>query len=270
MRKNGEVFVCEMALMALHGEDGAVTSWVAVIRDITEQRQMEAKLDLTRRKLRALAAEITLLEERERRVIATQLHDQLGAVLAMGKVKLATLLKATAGTPFAAPLEEIHTLVGNAVDETRSLTWELSPPVLYQLGLNAAIEWLCEETEKRNGLIVRFTQEGEPVELSDERRFLVFSAARELLLNVVKHAEASHVSVRLRWTDTAIESQVQDDGKGFDVAGVEVLRDAHRSFGLFNIQERVADLDGRVDVASSPGAGSTVSLMLPFQGVEAP
>ncbi len=269
-RKSGEVFVCEMALMPLHGEDGAVTSWVAVIRDITEQRQMEAKLDLTRRKLRALAAETTLLEERERRVIATQLHDQLGAVLAMGKVKLATLLKATAGTPFAAPLEEIHALVGEAVNETRSLTWELSPPVLYQLGLSAAIEWLCEETEKRNGLIVRFTQEGVPVELSDDRRFLVFSAARELLLNVVKHAEAKNVSVRLCWTDTAIESQVKDDGKGFDVAAVEARRDAHRSFGLFNIQERVADLDGRVDITSSADAGSAVSLMLPFRGVEAP
>jgi PAS domain S-box-containing protein len=269
-RKSGEVFVCEMALMPLHGEDGALTSWVAVIRDITEQRQTEAKLDLTRRKLRALAAETTLLEERERRGIATQLHDQLGAVLAMGKVKLATLLRATAGTPFAAPLEEIHALVGEAVNETRSLTWELSPPVLYQLGLSAAIEWLCEETEKRNGLTIRFTQEGEPVELSDERRFLLFSAARELLLNVIKHAEAKHVSIRLRWTDTAVESQVKDDGKGFDVAGVEVLRDARKSFGLFNIQERVADLDGRVDITSAPGEGSAVSLMLPFRGAETP
>jgi PAS domain S-box-containing protein len=269
-RKSGEVFVCEMALMPLHGEDEAVTSWVAVIRDITEQRQTEAKLDLTRRKLRALAAELTLLEERERRVIATQLHDQLGAVLAMGKVKVATLLKAIAGTPFAAPLEEIHRLVGEAVNETRSLTWELSPPVLYQLGLSAAIEWLCEETEKRNELTVRFTQEGEPMELSDERRFLVFSAVRELLLNVIKHAEARTVSIRLRWTETTVEVQVKDDGKGFDVAGVEMFRDAHRSFGLFNIQERVADLDGRVGITSSPGAGSAVSLMLPFKGAEVP
>jgi len=270
MRKQGESFLCEMAMMPLHGEDGTLTSWVAVIRDITEQRHTEEKLDLTRRKLRALAAELTLLEERERRVIATQLHDQLGAVLAMGKVKLATLLKAAAGTSFAAPLEEIHALVGEAVNETRSLTWELSPPVLYQLGLTAAIEWLCEETEKRNGLSVRFTQEGSPVELSDERRFLVFSAARELLLNVVKHAEAKNVTIRLRWTDTAIESQVKDDGKGFDVAGEEALRDARRSFGLFNIQERIADLDGRLDIDSAPGRGAAVSLMLPFQGAEAP
>jgi PAS domain S-box-containing protein len=269
-RKSGEVFVCEMALMPLHGEEGTITSWVAVIRDITEQRRTEAKLDSTRRKLRALAGELTLLEERERRVIATQLHDQLGAILAMGKVKLATLLKAAAGTPYAAPLEEIHALVGNAVNETRSLTWELSPPVLYQLGLSAAIEWLCEETEKRNALTVRFSQEGMSVNLGDERRFLVFSAIRELILNVVKHAEAHHIMIRLRWTDTAIECQVQDDGKGFDVAGVEALKEARRSFGLFNIQERVAELDGRVEITSSPGAGATVSLMLPFQSAEVP
>lgn len=268
-RKGGEVFVCEMAMMPLHGEDGAVTSWVAVIRDITEQRRTEAKLDLTRRKLRALAAEITLLEERERRDIATQLHDQLGALLAMGKVKLGTLLKATAETPFAASVAEIHTLVGEAVSETRSLTWDLSPPILYQLGLAAALEWLCEETEKRNRLHIQFAQEGESVELSDERRFLVFSAVRELLLNVVKHAEAKHVTIRLTWTEANVSCEVKDDGQGFDVAGVEASRDARHSFGLFNIQERIADLDGRVDITSSPGAGASVSLVLPFRGAEA-
>jgi signal transduction histidine kinase len=142
--------------------------------------------------------------------------------------------------------------------------------VLYQLGLSAAIEWLCEETEKRNALAVRFSQEGEQVNLGDERRFLVFSAVRELILNVVKHAEARTVLIRLRWTDTAIECEVQDDGKGFDVAGVEALKEARRSFGLFNIQERVAELDGRVDIISSPGSGSTISLVLPFQSVEVP
>lgn len=267
-RKSGEAFVCEMAMMPLHGEDGTLTSWVAVIRDITEQRQTEAKLDLTRRKLRALAAELTLLEERERRGIATQLHDQLGAVLAMGKVKLASMLRTYANTPVAAPLEEIHGLVGEAVNETRSLTWELSPPILYQLGLSAAIEWLCEETEKRNGLTVAFDQEGESSRLSDELRFLLFSSVRELLLNVVKHAEARHVKVRLLWTDATVGIRVEDDGKGFDIANTESLREARRSFGLFNIQERVADLDGEVEISSTPGGGSAIALTLPFKGAD--
>lgn len=269
-RKSGEAFDCELAMMPLYGESRRLTSWVAVIRDITEQRQTEAKLDLTRRKLRALTAELTLLEERERRGIAAQLHDQLGAVLAMGKVKLAALLRAHAGTPVAAPLEEIHGLVGEAVNETRSLTWELSPPILYQLGLSAAIEWLCEETENRSGFQVRFTQEGEPVRLSDELRFLLFSAVRELLLNVVKHAEARQVKVTLRWTELAVGIQVVDDGKGFDLAETESLRDARKSFGLFNIQERVADLDGEVEITSAPAAGTAVSLVLPFKGADAP
>lgn len=269
-RKSGDAFDCELAMMPLYGESRRLTSWVAVIRDITEQRQTEAKLDLTRRKLRALTAELTLLEERERRGIAAQLHDQLGAVLAMGKVKLAALLRAHAGTPVATQLEEVHGLVGEAVNETRSLTWELSPPILYQLGLSAAIEWLCEETENRNGFQVRFSQEGESVRLSDELRFLLFSSVRELLLNVVKHAEARNVEATLRWGERTVGIQVVDDGKGFDLAETEPLRDARKSFGLFNLQERVADLDGQVEIVSAPGAGTTVSLVLPFKGADAP
>jgi len=263
-RKDGEIFICEMAMMPLHDKEGVMTSWVCVIRDITEQRQVEAKLDLTRRKLRALAAEITVLEERERRTIATQLHDQLGAVLAMGKVKIATILKAAAGTPFAEPLEEVHALIGEAVNETRSLTWELSPPILYQLGLSAAVEWLCEEFEKKHRLSVIFSQAGEPVEIGEELRFLVFSAVRELLLNIVKHAEARQVNVLLAWTEASFLCRVQDDGNGFVVSEMESLREARRSFGLFNIHERVAELDGRVEISSAPGEGTTVTLVLPF------
>ncbi|WP_026938909.1 PAS domain S-box protein [Holophaga foetida] len=263
-RKNGDIFVSELAMMPLRGKDGLMTSWVCVVRDITEQRQMEAKLDLTRRKLRALAAELTLLEEKERRTIATQLHDQLGAVLAMGKVKVATILQAAAGTPFAGPLEEVQALIGEAVNETRSLTWELSPPILYQLGLSAAVEWLCEENEKKHHLAVRFSQVGEALEITEELRFLVFSAVRELFLNIVKHAEAKQVSVMLAWTEESVLCRVQDDGKGFVMSEVEPLREARRSFGLFNIQERVAELDGRVEITSLPGEGTTVLLVLPL------
>nr|WP_320131031.1 ABC transporter substrate binding protein [uncultured Holophaga sp.] len=263
-RKGGEVFVCELALMPLRDQVGTLTSWVCVVRDITEQRQMEAKLDLTRRKLRALTAELSAVEERERRAIATQLHDELGAVLAMVKVKLATLLREAEGAPMAAALETIHGLVGEAVSATRSLTWELSPPVLYQLGLGAAIEWLCEACEEKNGLAIAFTQLGEPAGINEEMRFLLFSAVRELLLNIVKHAEASQVTVTLAWTEGRVLCCVEDNGKGFVLSEVGTLREAHRSFGLFNIQERVADLDGRVDIVSVPGQGTTVTLVLPF------
>jgi signal transduction histidine kinase len=225
---------------------------------------MAEKLDRTRQKLRGLAGELTQVEERERRTIAAHLHDQLGAVLSMAKVKLASLRQGAEGTPFAPALEEVHALVGDAVQETRSLTWELSPPILYQLGLEAALEWLGESVEQRHGVAFRLTKEGTQRDLGEERRFLVFSAVRELLLNVVKHAGASGVSLRLRWLEGVVEATLEDDGEGFDVPTAAALPDARRSFGLFSIQERFDDLGGSVSIRSAPGEGTSVTLVLPY------
>lgn len=263
-RKDGElIWVLENA-RAIRDEKGRVDHYEGIVQDISDRRRMAEKLDRTRQKLRGLAAEITRVEERERRTIATQLHDQLGAVLSMAKVKLASLRQGAEGSPLAPALEEVHALVGNAVQETRSLTWELSPPILYQLGLEAALEWLGENVEQRHGIAFRLKKEGAPRDLGEERRFLVFSAVRELLLNVVKHADAGGVSLRLRWLEEVVEASLEDDGKGFDVPGAAALPDARRSFGLFSIQERFDDLGGSVSIRSTPGQGTSVTLVLPY------
>lgn len=262
-KDGGLIWVLENA-RAIRDEKGRVDHYEGIVQDVSERRRMAEKLDRTRQKLRGLAAEITRVEERERRTIATQLHDQLGAVLSMAKLKLASLRPGVEGTPAAAGLEEVHALVGDAVRETRSLTWELSPPVLYQLGLPAALEWLGEELEQRHGIAFRLATEGVPRSLGEERRFLLFSAVRELLLNVVKHAEAGGVSLRLRWLEEAVEATLDDDGKGFDVPGAATLPDARRSFGLFSIQERFEDLGGSVSIRSAPGEGTSVTLVLPY------
>jgi PAS domain S-box-containing protein len=262
-RKDGElIWVLENA-RAVRDEKGRLDHYEGIVQDITERRQLAEKLDRSRRKLRGLAAEITRVEERERRAIAAQLHDQLGATLSMGKVKLGSLRQEAQGTPLAAGIEAVHALVGEAVRETRELTWELSPPVLYQLGLEAAIEWLGESFEERHGLAFRFVREGTRRDLGEERRFLVFAAVRELLLNVVKHAGADGASVRLRWLESGVEVEVSDDGRGFEEAAP--APDESRSFGLFSIQERFDDLGGSVSIRSVPGEGTTVTLVLPYR-----
>lgn len=262
-KDGGLIWVLENA-RAIRDERGRVDHYEGIVQDVSERRRMAEKLDRTRQKLRGLAGELTQVEERERRTIAAHLHDQLGAVLSMAKVKLASLRQGAEGTPFAPALEEVHALVGDAVQETRSLTWELSPPILYQLGLEAALEWLGESVEQRHGVAFRFEKEGNPRDLEEERRFLVFSAVRELLLNVVKHADAGGVSLRLRWREGVVEATVDDDGIGFDVLGAAALPDARRSFGLFSIQERFDDLGGSVSIRSSPGEGTSVTLVLPY------
>ena len=262
-RKDGElIWVLENA-RAVRDEAGRVDHYEGIVQDITERRRLAEKLDGSRRKLRGLAAELTRVEERERRTIAAQLHDQIGATLSMGKVRLGALRQQAQGTALAPDIEAVHALVGEAVRETRALTWELSPPILYQLGLESALEWLGESFEERHGVAFRFESEGETRDLGEERRFLVFSAVRELLLNVVKHAGAGCAVVALRWRDDAVEATVTDDGKGFDAAAAPP--DERRSFGLFSIQERFDDLGGSVAVRSVPGEGTTVTLVLPYR-----
>jgi len=262
-RKDGElIWVLENA-RAVRDEAGRVDHYEGIVQDATERRRLAEKLEGSRRKLRGLAAELTRVEERERRTIAAQLHDQLGATLSMGKVRLGALRQQAQGTPLAAEVEAVHALVGEAVRETRALTWELSPPILYQLGLESALEWLGESFEERHGVAFRFEREGETRDLGEERRFLVFSAVRELLLNVVKHAAAGSAVVTLRWRDAEVEATVSDDGKGLEAASAPP--DERRSFGLFSIQERFDDLGGRVSVRSAPGEGTTVTLVLPYR-----
>ncbi len=269
-RKNGDGFDTQHSVMPLYAEDGSLMSVVSVIRDVTEQRRTEEKLDQYRRKLRALAAELSAVEARERRAIAAQLHENLGQVLATAKIKIATLRIAAPEASLGERIGEVQVLVEEALQQTRSLTYELSPPILYQLGLEAAVKWLGENMQKRYGLPVVFSRQGESHILAEQTRAFLFSAIRELLVNVAKHASAVRVAVRLRWCTESVEILVADDGRGFHLRGESgngsrnAFPESHDGFGLFNIQERVSDLGGRLRIRSEPARGTAVKIYLPL------
>jgi PAS domain S-box-containing protein len=270
-RKNGEVFATLHSVMPLYDEDGVLVSWVSVIRDITEEKRSEEKLREYRRKLRKLAAELTVVEARERRAIAAELHENLGQLLATAKLKIAPLRTLVPDAALQSGIEEVQGLVEEALQQTRSLTYQLSSPILYQLGLEAALKWLTENMERQYGYRVTFTRLGESGELREESSVFLFSAVRELLVNVAKHAGAREVAVRLRWLDDSVEVLVKDNGKGFrrpGHSGISDLNigapDTQDGFGLFNIYERASDLGGRVSLRSEPLKGTAVKIHLPL------
>jgi signal transduction histidine kinase len=271
-RKSAEVFATQHSVMPLYDEDGTMVSWVSVIRDITEEKRSEEKLGEYRRKLRKLAAELTVVEARERRAIAAELHENLGQVLATAKLKVAPLRKLLADSGLESRIGEVQDLVEDALQQTRSLTYQLSSPILYQLGLEAALKWLAETMQKQYGYRVVFTRLGESGELREESSVFLFSAVRELLVNVAKHAGAGEVAVRLRWLDSSVEVLVKDNGKGFcrkDISGSSDwnigVPDSQDGFGLFNIHERASDLGGRVSLRSEPQKGTAVKIHLPLE-----
>jgi signal transduction histidine kinase len=207
--------------------------------------------------LRRMASEVCLAEERERRQIAEHLHDHLGQGLALIKMRLQNLRGDAVFGGHGDALGELVSLSDQAIRYTRGLTFELSPPVLYELGLGPALDWLGEQTQRKHGLKVK-VKDKLRTDLPVEIRVMYWKSARELLHNVVKHAAAKKVEIRLEGRDGRVVLSVQDDGCGFDLE--EARREAGDRFGLFSIEERLHQLGGAVSVETEPGNGTTVWL----------
>lgn len=241
-------------------EDGLPQAVLEINRDITERKRREQQLLAYQTRLRALAAQLAKAEESERHRIATDLHDGVGQYLAMCKLRLKMFAKAHPEEE--AELTETVSLLGKAIAETRSLIADLSPPVLYELGLEAGLQWLAERERGRFGLDIALAVDRGLRPLGEEVSVFLFRAAAEFLLNVFKHAGARRVEVALTEEGGVLRLKVADDGRGLAEPAGEGARAA--GFGLFSIRERAESLGGRMELESRPGRGLAVSLRLPL------
>jgi len=238
---------------------------VALNKMIDERKLAEEKLLIYQEKLRSLSSELFLAEERERRRIATGLHDRIGQNLVFSKIKLDSIQKTLLSSSQPGVLEEICELIEQMIRETRSLTFELSSPVLYELGLEPAIEWLTEQNQEKNGITTEFYDDGQHKPLDDSVRVLLFQATRELLFNIAKHSRARSSKVSIQKEGGNIRVQVEDDGVGFDAQGTNAEESKISGFGLFSIRERLSYIGGRLEINTVPGQGTRVDLFTPLQ-----
>lgn len=211
--------------------------------------------------LRRLASEICLAEERERRQIAEDLHDHLGQALAIMKARLRQLRGDAVLGGHGGALGELVSLSDQAIRYTRDLTFELSPPVLYELGLGPALEWLGERATRKHGVQVTVRDRCRQ-RLQDDIQVMLWKSARELLHNVVKHAGAARVTMTLEVHGGRVVLTCSDDGSGFDLD--EARRHVGNRFGLFSIKERLQQLGGCMTVDTAPGQGTRVVLETPI------
>ena len=242
------------------------------LRNLNEQldrrvAQRTQELAESRARLRALVAELTMTEERERRRLAVDLHDTLAQSLAVVNLylwRVRELLGDQAhGASFKEVLGNLDKTVDDSIKYTRSLIAELSPPVLYDLGLPAAFRWLGEQMG-RHGLRVEVDGPADGFSLAQDDAVFLFQCARELLWNVVKHGFTDRATLAYGRDGDRVSLAVTDDGKGFDAQTVRANGDGRSHFGLFSIHERVELRGGAVEINSTPGAGTWVLIVLPM------
>ena len=233
--------------------------------EVEVRKKKEQELLGYQQRLRHLSSELLQTEERERRRIATEIHDRIGQSLAVNKIQLGSLQAEIDSQDLKTKIEYIRELLSQTIRDTRTLTFELSPPVLYELGLQAALEWLAEIVRKQSGLKVDVAGDGSDQRLDAEKRVLLFRICRELLFNVVKHAGANRARLSLRGDGAAIMVKISDDGTGFDPdllrAGYDPFK---RGFGLFSIREQLQHHGGMFEVDPTPGCGSVLTIVMPL------
>ncbi len=164
----------------------------------------------------------------------------------------------------AKDIDQARELIEQTIKFTRSLTFELSPPILYQLGFKAAVEWLTEQIQKRHGIKIEFSCDGKFREMNGEISVLLFKTLRELLLNIVKHAQTDIAMVCMNSDENNVQIVVEDKGIGFDISKIDHCTINNKGFGLLSIRERVKYLGGTLEIASKPRQGTKVTIIIPI------
>jgi len=264
--KTGKLQSALQTKVPLRDSHGNVTGIVGINRDITERKKAEQKILEHQKQLKRVATQLALTEERERRRIAGELHDHVSQSLALAKIKLDSLRSALSSQPVAGVIEDISSSIEKAIQDTRTLTFDLSNPILYELGFEAAVsEWLNENVRDKHKINIEFQDDGRDKPLDDDMRALLFRNVRELLINAIKYANADKVKVSIRRIDGSIEIVIEDNGVGFDPVEVRTLASKRAEFGLFSIRESMEELGGRFEIESKPGTGCKAIMTVPLK-----
>jgi PAS domain S-box-containing protein len=265
----------------LRDDEGRPLRWIGTAVDIDDRKQAEQALEFLNaalegrvaertalaerqaKQLRQLAAELTRAEQSERRRLATTLHDHLQQLLVAAKYRLASLEQG--GDRL---LSEVVTLLDSSLEVSRSLTAQLSPPVLRDAGLVPAIEWLARWMQETHHLHVKLNVLGKSEPAEEHVRIVLFEAVRELIFNVVKHAGVESATVTMRPLNAAtLCLEIQDEGVGIVLGQFPSDVLSGSGLGLRSIHERLGYIGGTLSIDSGPGRGTRVTLTAPLQAI---
>jgi len=235
-------------------------------------RRLETMVAQRTDALRNLAADLSAAEDAQRRQLAHDLHDALGQNLSLLRIHLESIARDVQGSAngAAARLSTEVARINSLIQQTRTLVFDLYPPMLDDLGFAAALEGYADEFTRRMGTEVTVSQDGQtPRALDKPIAHYLFRAVREMLANAVKHGHAKQIVIGLHWAPSSLRLTVDDDGQGFDSPPATKAGPARRGLGLAAIRERLNAMGGAMEMESRPGQGTRVILQLPLESAAA-
>ncbi|MFP4581664.1 MAG: PAS domain S-box protein [Candidatus Sumerlaeia bacterium] len=284
----GKSLWINLAVSLVHKDDQEPDFLLAIIQDITPLKNTETELKETFRRLnelnkklelrveertktleqkqrvlRELMTELTLTEQRERRRLASDLHDYIPQLLVASKMKLSRLGRFVKTDKAQKMVEDISHVMDEALKYTRTLIANLSPTVLYEFGLSAAVQQLAEQMAEYE-IAVDFEEKGDARDLPEDLAIFAYQGIRELLHNTAKHSLANKAEVILDWREDELLAHVRDDGIGFDPHTAHKTENGQSKFGLFNIRERLESQGGAFHVESAEGEGVHSTMRIPL------
>ena len=261
--KEGHIIWLEFLTSPVY-KDKKINYFVTSSRDVTQSMFAKQKIQEYQISLQKLTTEISLIEEKQKKEIASNIHDHLSQSLVISKMRINELKKNPQLKIINDDLKFIESHISEALKNSRKITYELSPPVLYQLGIIDALNWLLEDVEETHKIKCRLNSNVTNVKLSDVKSILLYRSIQEVITNAIKYANASLITLDLTRTALGIDIIVTDNGIGFDTS---VLHGDHHSgsgFGLFTVRERIRNIQGKYTITSKINIGTNVKFFIPL------
>ncbi|MCX7735366.1 MAG: PAS domain S-box protein [Candidatus Kapabacteria bacterium] len=231
--------------------------------DITERKEAEEELNISKEELRSLALYIESSREEERKRIAKDIHDELGHALTALKLELMWLIKKKylRQEVLYERTRKMNELIESTIRKVRTISSELRPSVLDHFGLVAAIEWQAAEFQKRSAMRCKVVLPNQELNLDEKYSTAIFRIFQEILTNIARHSRATRVDVLLEVTNNELKLRVSDNGKGIKQENIN----SRKSFGLIGMYERATALGGKLSITGVTGIGTTVTLTIPLK-----
>lgn len=264
--KNGDLLPVEVSIN-IPGIDNKQT--YVFIRDISSLKMAEKarkqhmqRINNYQKRLKDLNSKLIVAEENERKRIAEYIHDGLGQDLILTSLKLSSVLRKKLDDESLKIIKETSDLLNETINSARSLTYDLSPPILHELGLVAAIRWKLDQVYDKFNIETQVKNNTERIEVQDEIRALIYRIVCELITNVIKHASAAKIIVEIIENEDSLYIAVEDNGKGFNQEK-ETGASEYKGYGLFSIKESLDSINGSLIINSIINQGTKVKVLVP-------